>query len=148
MVHFKSNVQFSKNISFGRDTTIRPYSFIITNGGNIKIGKECTLGQFSMIATKTKDITIGDFVRIGPHVNIVGSNYEFKKKGIPIFKQGITEKGITIGDDVWIGTGSTILDGVNIAEGVVVAAGAVINKDFPPYSIVGGVPARIIGMRE
>lgn len=112
------------------------------------MGKECNIGQFNTIITKTRDVTIGDFVRIGPHVNIIASNRIYKSKDIPILKQGITEEGITIGNDVWIGAGSTILDGVNLGEGVVVAAGAVVTKDVPPYSIVGGVPARVIGERR
>ena len=54
---------------------------------------------------------------------------------------------IVIGNDVWIGSRATILEGVNIGDGVVVAAGAVVTKDVPPYAIVGGVPARIIRYR-
>jgi acetyltransferase-like isoleucine patch superfamily enzyme len=57
-------------------------------------------------------------------------------------------KGIIIHDDVWIGTGARILDGVEIGEGCVVAAGAVVNKSVPPYSVVAGVPARIIKKRK
>lgn len=112
------------------------------------MGKECNVGQFNTIFTKTKDVIIGDLVRIGPHVNIIASNRIYKSKDIPILKQGVTEEGITIGNDVWIGAGSTILDGVNLGDGVVVAAGSVVTKDVPPYSIVGGVPAKIIGERR
>ena len=110
--------------------------------------RECNLGQFSIIATKKKDVIIGDFVRMGPHVNLMASNRIYEKRDIPILMQGIIEKGITIGNDVWIGAGASILDGVNVGEGVVVAAGAVVTKDVPAYSIVGGVPARIIGERS
>ncbi len=111
------------------------------------MGKECNLGQFSMIAVKKKDVIMGDFVRIGPHVSFIASNRIHEKRDIPILKQGITEKGITIGNDVWIGAGATILDGVNVGDGVVVAAGAVVTKNVLPYSIVAGVPARMIGER-
>ncbi len=80
-------------------------------------------------------------------MNIIAANRKYKRRDIPILRQGFTEKGITIGNDVWIGAGSMITDGVNIGDGVVVGAGAVVTKDVPPYSIVGGVPARIVGER-
>jgi len=147
LINLTANVQLSSRISLGVGTTIKQYAIITTSGGRIHLGKECNLGQFSMIATKKKNVIIGDFVRIGPHVSFIASNRRYEKRDIPILKQGITEKGITIGNDVWIGSGATILDGVNVGDGVVVAAGAVVTKDVPPYSIVGGVPARIIGER-
>jgi len=147
-VHSKAHVQLSTQIRLGKRTTIRPYAFIITSGGRITLGCDCTLGQFSILATKNKDIHIGDFVRIGPHVNLTASNFLYENKNVPILKQGISEKGIRIGNDVWIGAGSTIVDGVTVGDGVVVAAGAVVTKDVPPYSIVAGVPARIIGQRS
>ena len=148
LINFTANVQLSSAIQFGRATTIKQYAIIITSGGRVVLGKECNLGQFSIIATKTKDVIIGDFVRIGPHVNLMASNRIYNERNIPILKQGITEKGITIGNDVWIGAGSTIVDGVDVGDGVVVAAGAVVTKDVPPYSIIAGVPARIIGERR
>lgn len=147
IINLAANVQLSSTISFGVGTTVKQYAIIATSGGRISLGKECNVGQFNVISAKTRDVIIGDYVRLGPHVNIIASNRIYKSKDIPILKQGITEEGITIGNDVWIGAGSTILDGVNLGDGVVVAAGAVVTKDVPPYAIVGGVPARIIGER-
>jgi acetyltransferase-like isoleucine patch superfamily enzyme len=57
-------------------------------------------------------------------------------------------EGITIGNDVWIGSGVKIMDGVHIGDGVVVAAGSVVTKSIPEYSVVAGVPARIIKTRN
>ena len=148
LINMKANVQLSSAIKFGTGSTIKQFAIISTSVGQIILGKECNLGQFSIIATKNKDVLIGDYVRIGPHVNIIASNRIFKRRDIPILKQGIVEKGIKIGNDVWIGAGSSILDGVNIGDGAVIAAGAVVNRDVPPYSIVGGVPAKVIGQRE
>ena len=147
LINSSANIQLSSTISFGKGTTIKQYAIITTSGGRVRLGKECNLGQFSTISVKKKDVIIGDFVRTGPHVNIIASNRIYERTDIAILKQGVSEKGITIGNDVWIGAGSTILDGVNIGDGVVVAAGAVVTKDVPSYSIVGGVPARIIGER-
>src|SRR6266511_124503 len=140
LIHPKANVQLSSQIVFGPQTTVRQYAIVNTSGGRIVFGCGCELAQFSIIAAKTKDVRMGNYVRIGAHVNIIASNRNYRLRDIPIIQQGITEKGITIGNDVWIGAGSTILDGVNIGDGVVVAAGAVVNKDVPAYAIVGGVP--------
>nr|WP_254639645.1 DapH/DapD/GlmU-related protein [Cohnella sp. GbtcB17] len=60
----------------------------------------------------------------------------------------MVEKDIKIGPDCWLGAGAVILAGVEIGEGAVVAAGAVVTKNVPPYSIVGGVPAKVISSRN
>jgi acetyltransferase-like isoleucine patch superfamily enzyme len=66
---------------------------------------------------------------------------------IPMKEQGVTQKGVVIEDDCWIAANSVILDGVRIGRGSVVAAGAVVSRDVPPFSIVAGVPARVIKNR-
>lgn len=148
LIHPKANVQLSSRIGFGPGTTVRQYALLTTSGGHITLGRGCEVAQFAIIAVKTKDVRIGDYVRIGQHVNIVASNRNYKRRDILIVRQGITERGITIASDVWIGAGSIITDGVTIGEGAVVAAGAVITKDVPPYSVVAGVPAKVIGERS
>lgn len=74
-------------------------------------------------------------------------NHNYKNVEIPIRLQGINRKGIKIGDDCWIGAKVTILDGTVLGNGCVVAAGAVVRGIIPPYSIIGGVPAKIIKSR-
>jgi acetyltransferase-like isoleucine patch superfamily enzyme len=64
-----------------------------------------------------------------------------------MFKQGIITSPIIVCDDVWVGYGVSILKGVTIGTGAIIAAGSVVTKNVPPYSIVGGVPAKIIKMR-
>jgi acetyltransferase-like isoleucine patch superfamily enzyme len=72
----------------------------------------------------------------------------FSRTDIPIKDQGTTEAGITIGNDVWLGAKVTILDGTVIGDGCIVAAGAVVKGEFPPRSIIAGVPARVVKTRE
>jgi galactoside O-acetyltransferase len=148
LVHPKAHVQLSSKIRFGPGTTIRQYAIVNTSGGRISLGKGCELGPFSMIATKSKDVQIGDHVRMGPHISMTASNRNYRRRDIFIVEQGIREEGITIGNDVWIGAGAIITDGVHIGQGAVVASGAVVTRNVDPYSIVAGVPAKVIGARE
>ena len=86
---------------------------------------------------------------MGPDVVILTSNHKADRIDIPIGAQGMTGKRkVTIGNDVWIGQRVMIMPGVTIGDGCIIAAGAVVTKDVAPYSIVGGVPARVLKMRK
>ncbi|SMG16927.1 CatB-related O-acetyltransferase [Fibrobacter sp. UWB13] len=74
------------------------------------------------------------------------STYPFKAR-LGIADEPIGKGDIVIDDDVWIGFGATILSGVHIGQGAVIAAGAVVTSDIPPYTVVGGIPARVIKKR-
>ena len=123
----------------------------------ITVGKE-TYGEINFLCfDETSKLIIGNYCSIGPDVMFIISadhhldhlsTYPFKVK---IAKEceyeSISKGNIVIDDDVWIGYGVTILSGVHIGQGAVIAAGAVVDKDVPPYAIVGGVPAGVIKYR-
>jgi acetyltransferase-like isoleucine patch superfamily enzyme len=93
-------------------------------------------------------VTMGRYVMLAPEVAILGGDHVTDRPGTPIIFSGRPEIPKTIiGDDVWIGFRVVINAGVTIGNGAIVAAGAVLTKDVPPYSIVGGVPAQVIGER-
>jgi acetyltransferase-like isoleucine patch superfamily enzyme len=79
---------------------------------------------------------------------IIPANHGFERIDVPMNTQPLTKKGIVIGEDVWIGSGCRILDGVHIGGGSVIGAGSVVTKNIGPYSIALGVPARIVGSRQ
>ena len=135
------------SISLGADSIVRESAMLITYGGKIEIGPRCTINPFSLLQGNG-GITIGEDVLIASHVSIISANHEFRQRNVKIRAQGETAKGIVIEDDVWIATHATILDGVTIGRGAVVAASALVNKDVPPYSIVAGVPAKVVGERR
>ncbi|MBB3206292.1 acetyltransferase-like isoleucine patch superfamily enzyme [Rhodopirellula rubra] len=95
----------------------------------------------------TERVTIGNRVLIGPHSFITDHNHQLNGIG-PISLQGCESNPVSIGDDVWIGTGATILPGVKVGTGAVIAAGAVVTHDVDDLDIVGGVPARHIRSRR
>ncbi len=119
------------------------YNFRNLPHASIKIGRNCLVGEYSVIRGQG-GVTIGDRVYTSPFTQIIAVNHVFDDPHRPFVEQGITAEGIVIEDDVWLGAGAVITDGVRVGKGAVVAAGAVVTKDVPPHTIVGGVPARPI----
>jgi acetyltransferase-like isoleucine patch superfamily enzyme len=116
----------------------------IVRNTHLIMGKDCSINAYAVVSGR---ITIGDGVRIASHVSLYGFNHGYASTEIPIFQQPHTSLGIVIGDDVWIGAGAVILDGVRIGSHVIVAAGAIVTKDVPDYAIVGGNPAKVLRSR-
>lgn len=114
--------------------------------GFVKIGKRDKIASNAHILG-LGGITIGDDVLIGDNTLIVAYSHVFSDTSVPIINQGFSVKGIVIKDDVWIGSGARILDGVTINKGSIIGANAVVNKDVPAGSIVGGVPAEVLKTR-
>ena len=119
------------------------YNFRNIPHAGIKIGKNSLIGEYSVIRGQG-GVTIGDRVYTSPFTQIIAVNHVFADPQRPFTEQGITAEGIIIEDDVWLGAGAIITDGVRVGKGAVVAAGAVVTKDVPPHTVVGGVPARIL----
>lgn len=141
-----------------KNTTFTPFTHILKGAKlhNVKVGKYSRIG----VNCQVTNAVIGNFTAIGKNTvitvgqhptNYLTSHSIFYEKGnwgwhddwiAPIdFK---SDKKVTIGNDVWIGRQCIIMDGVTIGDGAIVATGAVVTKDVPPFSIVGGVPAKII----
>jgi acetyltransferase-like isoleucine patch superfamily enzyme len=114
--------------------------------GKINIGNNVYVGEYSVL-TSNQEIEIGDNVLISPHNDIVDFNHIYQDRSLPINRQGVTAKKITIQEDVWIGSGCKILRGVTIGKGAVVGAGSVVTKDVPSYHVVVGNPAKTIKER-
>ena len=126
------------------------------------LGKHSVIESFCCINNAVGDVTIGDYTRIGIHNTIIGPvcignhvnlaqgititalNHNFEDGSKRIDEQGISTKPVVVGDDVWIGANAVVLPGVTIGSHCVVAAGAVVTKDVPDHTLVGGVPAKII----
>ncbi|WP_030731600.1 acyltransferase [Streptomyces sp. NRRL F-2890] len=112
--------------------------------GTLTTGADCTFNPFT---TVRGTVTLGEAVRIGAHTSLLGFNHSTAPER-RIHQQATTSRGITIGDDVWIGSQVVILDGVTIGDHCVIGAGAVVTRDVPDWAMVGGNPARFIRDRR
>jgi len=157
------------NIEFGKWNQLEDYVYVSALGQKpIRLGNNVRIGAFSRIITATSFNKIGNYINIGHNVGIgefaylggggglsigddciIGQyfschpeNHNFQNPNQLIRLQGVTRKGITIGNNCWIGAKVTILDGVTIGDNCVIAAGAVVTKSMPANTVIGGVPAR------
>lgn len=125
--------------------TIFEDGIYVSDCSNLKIGRFCHINENVFI----QGAVIGDHVMIAPNVAILNESHRHDSLSVPMIMQPTTGKeNPQIGNDVWIGRNAIILPGIKIGEGSIVGAGAVVTKDVPPYSIVGGIPAKVLKSRK
>jgi acetyltransferase-like isoleucine patch superfamily enzyme len=160
-----------RKIRIGDGTTVDDLVVLDAKGENnrgIDIGRGVFLGRGTILSCKDGDIVLGDGTNLGFHCEIfsgssvtvgrhglfaaqaylVGGGHEFEERGRPVIEQARNSTGISLGDNVWLGTGAKVLDGVRIGRDVVVGANAVVNADLPDGAIAAGIPARVLRLRE
>lgn len=148
IMYFTGNLfaKLGKNVVFHPTNSEFFYS-------NIYIGNDVFIGPRATFTAAISRIIIGDKVMFGPNVSIRGGNHSTHIVGRLMADYKLSDKlpeddqPVIIEDDVWVGTGAIILKGVKVGRGSIIAAGAVVTKNVPPYSIVGGVPAKVIKYR-
>jgi acetyltransferase-like isoleucine patch superfamily enzyme len=158
-------VSVGRRVAISPDSRIHPRKGAIRIGdccrigpgvilqGNVQLGDHCSIQAYSVVVGYgTPDqpdglIRIGNHVMIAPHVQIIASDHVFDDLDRPMGEQGMRHRPIVIEDDVWGGGRVVILAGVTVGRGSVLAAGAVVTADVAPYSVMGGVPARLLKQR-
>lgn len=139
-----NGVILGDNVTICQNAIIRPSGFYGGNlGWGLIVGHHSSIGAASYIGCSGK-IIIGNNVMIGPHCTMIAENHNFTDLNIDMNKQGVSNNGIEIKDNVWIGANVTILDGVIVESGCILAAGAVLTKSTEPNGIYAGVPAKRI----
>lgn len=147
-------ISVGKNVVLGRDVHIGPFS-VISASVKLEIGDNTYVGKFCTVQVNGK---IGRGVLIANSVGIVGRrDHQYRPAGTIIREASwvgsdknraeSSANSINIGDDVWIGYGSTILSGIKIGNGAVISAGSVVRKDVAPYAIMSGNPAVQVARR-
>jgi len=139
-----------------------------TSNSGISLGRNVFLGRATILSCKNGDILLADDVNVGFHSEIfsgstvsvgrhglfaaytylVGGGHEFEDGATPVIRQARSSRGIALGENVWLGAGAKVLDGVRIGRDVVVGANAVVTEDLPDGAIAAGVPARVIRRRS
>ncbi len=120
---------------------------LLTYGGEIQIGDDCSVNPFAIVYGHG-GVKIGNSVRIAAHTVIIPANHNAPTGEVSLHLSGVTGKGIVIEDDVWLGAGCRILDGVRIGRGAIVGAGSVVTRSVEAHTTVAGVPARLIRDRQ
>ncbi len=140
------------HVVLGDDVAIGPFSLIrcstaMNVGAGLSIGANSSCDAYSFFGAGGF-VSIGSNVIMGQHVSFHAEAHNFERLDVPIRAQGVTMKPITIEDDCWIGANATFLGGAYVSRGSIVGAGAVVNKQYPPFSIIAGVPAKVIKTRQ
>jgi acetyltransferase-like isoleucine patch superfamily enzyme len=150
LAHFTSysHVRQARLLDLGEGVSMAP-NVSFRNAERISIGAGSHIGEHSVIwaGNSTGRIIIGEKCLFAPNVTLTASNYGIVQGDVAIMDQPTEERDIVIGDGAWLGANVVVLAGVTIGAGAVIAAGAVVTKDVPAQSVVGGVPAKVLGER-
>ena len=146
-IKFVNNLQLGKGIKIAAGALIQcgdkrrdPSRANIIIGDHSYIGPHCVLFGDGLI-------DIGEHCEFAPGVIITSRGHSFERRDIPMMQQPSIFAKVTVMDDVWIGCNASIMPGVTIGKGAIVGAGAVVTKDVPEYTMVLGVPARVVKER-
>lgn len=136
-------ITIGDRVLIGRQTILSVFS------GTLEIGDGCNLGSRCRVATRSR-LVLGRSVLIAANCYLGAPNHRFERIDVPVIAQGTPADsgGLEIADNVWIGAGVTVLDGVRIGRDAIIGAHSLVTRDVPPYAIAAGAPARVIRMRD
>ena len=146
-VRFEDDVRLlsPERVSIGDDVLLMYGVYVSPCGAHITIGSNTHFAPYGVLYGP---LTIGSNVAVAAHVVFASVGHGYDRVDVPMVDQPTTSRQIVIEDDVWIGANAVIIGGVTVGTGAIVGAGAVVTKDVPPFSVVGGTPARVIRDRR
>src|SRR3954469_11204374 len=125
----------------GHGTKIRCHEGVVEVGAKTVMGQECTISAF-------QHVSIGRECILADRVMLIDFDHGVTEVDRPIRVQGIYKRDVHVGHNVWIGYGACVLRGVSVGDNSIVGTNAVLHKDVPENAVVGGVPARVLRMRD
>jgi acetyltransferase-like isoleucine patch superfamily enzyme len=137
----RGQIRFGRFVWIGDGTKIRCHEGVVEIGAKTVMGQECTISAYQRVR-------VGEQCVIADRAMFIDFDHGIVEVERPIRLQGIYKRDVEVGNNVWIGYGACILRGVSVGDNSVIGTNAVVTKDVPANAIVGGVPARIIRMRE
>lgn len=137
----------NKGIFIGDGAFIGRNSILSCKDGDIHIGPRTNIG-FNCEIFSGGSVILGEKIFLAAYCYLVGGTHKFDRTDIPIMDQERQARGITIGNNVWLGAHVVVDDGVTIGRDAIIGAGAVVNRDVPEFAIAGGVPAKLIRDRR
>ena len=137
----KAKVEFGRFVWIGDGSKIRCHEGVVEIGPKTVIGQECTISAY-------RRVRIGEQCVIADRAMFIDFDHGVVEVDRPIRLQGIYMRDVVVGSNVWIGYGACILRGVSVGDNSIIGTNAVVTKDVPANAVVGGIPARIIRMRE
>jgi acetyltransferase-like isoleucine patch superfamily enzyme len=137
----------NRGITVGSGVFLGRGTILSCKDGDIVLGDHVNIGFYSEIFSGSS-VTVGAFGLFAAYTYLVGGGHEFGRPGVPVVEQGRPSKGIALGENVWLGAGVKVMDGVRIGRDVVVGAGGVVTEDLPDGVVAVGVPARVVRRRD
>lgn len=142
----KEKSKIGPNCSIGDGTIIYLSSGVTEFGEGLFMAEGSTCAE-NCVFGAAGGLKIGANVIMGQNVRLHSENHVYTSLDKPIKEQGVSRQGIVIEDDVWLGSGAVVLDGVKVAKSCIIGANAVVTKDTVPFGIYGGIPAKLMKMR-
>jgi acetyltransferase-like isoleucine patch superfamily enzyme len=137
----KGEIRFGRFVWVGDGTKIRCHEGVVEIGAKTVMGQECTISAYQRVR-------IGDECVIADRAMFIDFDHGIVEVERPIRQQGIYKRDVEVGNNVWIGYGACVLRGVSVGDNSVIGTNSVVTKDVPANAVVGGIPARIIRMRD
>jgi len=137
----KGRIELGRWSWVGHGSKLRAHEGVVSIGAKTVLGQECTLSAF-------QHVSIGRECVIADRVMLIDFDHGTVEVDRPVRQQGIYKRDVRVGNNVWIGYGACILRGVTVGDNAVIGTNAVVTIDVPANAVVGGVPARVIRMRE
>lgn len=136
-------IRLASRVTIDEGAILRASGVVRNLGTGIEVGNQTSIGAFNFIHGGG-GVSIGEDCLLGPYVSIFSEDHRSDDLQVPIREQGEIRKGVSIGDDVWIGAGTVVLSGVTIGSHTIVAAGSVVTRDLEESAVYAGNPARKI----